>query len=390
MAKQLFITEFGANTAYENNAPYIQAAIDAAAPEDEVIIPAGTWKTGIIHLKSYLKLRFEDGVTILGSDNYRHYMDGDEWDWNSALFRGENIEHLSVSGPAILDGQNCFCPLGEEGFRGPHMLRLMHCHHMSFRDFTVRDGANYGLLFTDCTDCVVDNVTVIAGHDGVHTMRCRDYQILNCTFRTGDDSIAGNDTENFVIRNCYFNTACNGLRFGGRNVLVENCRFQGPGEFMHRLEGRKASLSAFINFSPSDRNTVIPTENWTVRNITADHMLSLYYLDRNREWQDGPTTRDILFEDITCTNMQESIMVLGRGNCDTNLTFRRCHLHLDPEVPAQPVILMDCFDALTLEDVTLDNQGRFEELVLKNGSCLRLSGSSAQQPYAADNVTVLP
>ena len=47
-------------------------------------------------------------------------------------------------------------------------------------------------------------------------------------------------------------------------------------------------------------------------------------------------------------------------------------------------------DALTLEDVTLDNQGRFEELVLKNGSCLRLSGSSAQQPYAADNVTVLP
>ena len=80
MAKQLFITEFGANTAYENNAPYIQATIDAAAPEDEVIIPAGIWKTGIIHLKSYLKLRFEDGVTILGSDNYRHYMDSDEWD----------------------------------------------------------------------------------------------------------------------------------------------------------------------------------------------------------------------------------------------------------------------------------------------------------------------
>jgi len=83
-------------------------------------------------------------------------------------------------------------------------------------------------------------------------------------------------------------------------------------------------------------------------------------------------------------------MVLGRGNCDTNLTFRRCHLHLDPEVPAQSVILMDCFDALTLEDVTLDNQGRADALVLKNGSRLTLSGSSAQQPYTAENVTELP
>ena len=45
MAKQLLITEYGANTAYENNAPYIQAAIDAVGPEDEVVIPAGTWKT---------------------------------------------------------------------------------------------------------------------------------------------------------------------------------------------------------------------------------------------------------------------------------------------------------------------------------------------------------
>lgn len=390
MAKQLSIFDFGADPGLDNNAPHIQAAIDACAPGDEVIIPAGTWKTGIIHLKSHLTLRFASGTTILGSDNYLHYMTDDNWDWDSALFQGENLEDVTISGPAILDGQNCFCPLGEEGFRGPHMLRLMHCKHLQFEGFTVRDGANYGILCTDCIDGVVDHITVIAGHDGVHTMRCSNFRITNCTFRTGDDSVAGNDCENFAIQNCYFNTACNGLRFGGRNVLVENCRFQGPGEFIHRLEGRKASLCAFINFSPADRNTVIPTERWTIRNITADHMLSLYYLDRNREWQDGPTTRDILFEDVTCTNMQESIMVLGRGNTDTNLTFRRCHLHLDPEVPAQPVILMDCFDALTLEDVQLDNQNRVDSLVLRKGNSLTLAGSSQNQPYIAENVTNLP
>lgn len=381
------ITDFGATPQSENNAPAIQAAIDACRPGEAVVIPAGTFKTGIIHLKSHLTLLFEPGAVILGSDDYRHYMSGGEWDWNAALFRAENQHHISISGPAILDGQNCFCPLGEEGFRGPHMLRLMHCSHLHFEGFTVKDSANYGILCTDCTDSMVQNVTVIAGHDGVHTQRCTNFKITGCTFRTGDDSIAGSDNENFVITNCYFNTACNGLRFGGRNVQVTDCRFQGPGEFMHRLEGRTASLSAFINFAPADRNTKLPTENWVVRNITADRMLSLYYLDRNREWQDGPNAKDILFEDVTCTNMHEPIQVLGRGNREAALTFRRCQLHLSPAVPPQPVIEMDSFGSLTLEDVTLDNQGRAPELVLRNGNCLKLAGTSKNQAFAAENVT---
>ncbi|MFR0732972.1 MAG: hypothetical protein ACLSHU_01030 [Oscillospiraceae bacterium] len=58
--------------------------------------------------------------------------------------------------------------------------------------------------------------------------------IDSCDFRTGDGRIAGYDAENVVVRNCSLNTSCNSFRFGGRNLLVEHCRFWGPGEYPHR------------------------------------------------------------------------------------------------------------------------------------------------------------
>ena len=262
---------------------------------------------------------------------------------------------------AIFDEQ------GEEGFRGPHMFVIWGSKNLTFQGFTVKDCANYAFLFPLCEKIRISNVEMIAGHDGVHTQRCSDVVIDGCTFRTGDDSIAGSDNRNFTVRNCRINSACNGLRFGCDGLLMEDCVFQGPGEFMHRLEGRLASLYAFDHFAPLDRKTYIPTDNWVIRRIKADRMLSLYRMDRNENWQEAQPAKSVTFEDVTVTNMQEPIRVFGRGSRDTALTLRRCNISTDPTLPPMPVLEMEDFASLTLEDTVLDNGGKAPLTVLNNG-----------------------
>ena len=361
------IIDYGAREDNTDNTVYIQAAIDACAPGDTVFFPRGSYTLATVWLKSNITLEFDDGVTILGSENYKDYCKSETWDWNSAIFRANDCENITVKGRALLDGRNCFCPLGEEGFRGPHMFVIYRSKNLNFEGLTVKDCANYTFLFVVCSNVSLRNIEMIAGHDGIHSQRGSDFVIDGCIFRTGDDSIAGSDNVNFTVKNCRINSACNGLRFGCNGMDMSDCVFQGPGEYMHRLEGRLSSLYAFDHFAPIDRKSHIPTDNWTIRNIKADRMLSLFRLDRNENWQEACPAYSIIFEDAEITNMQEPIRVFCRGSRDTSLTFRRCKIATDPTLPPMPVFEMEDFNCLTLEDTVLDNGGKVPQLLLKNG-----------------------
>ena len=152
---------------------------------------------------------------------------------------------------------------------------------------------------------------------------------------------------------------------------------------MHRLEGRLASLYAFDHFAPIDRKTYIPTDNWVIRRITADKMLSLYRLDRNENWQEAQPAKSIVFEDVKVTNMQEPIRVFGRGSRDTHITFRRCSISADAALPPMPIFEMEDFDALILEDTVLDNGGEVPALILTNGTLI----SKEKYPAILENVS---
>lgn len=80
------ITDFGAKTSegytsyndeinafIENNTKAIQAAIDACTEGGKVVIPAGTFVTGAIYLKSNITLELQDGAILWGSPNVDHY-----------------------------------------------------------------------------------------------------------------------------------------------------------------------------------------------------------------------------------------------------------------------------------------------------------------------------
>lgn len=89
----------------------IQKAIDAAAKAGgTVVVPAGTYRTGAIFVKSGVELRLEKGATLLGSREIADYPEmptrvaGIEMRWPSALVNVYEQSNVRITGQGTLDG----------------------------------------------------------------------------------------------------------------------------------------------------------------------------------------------------------------------------------------------------------------------------------------------
>jgi polygalacturonase len=218
----------------------IQSAIDrcAAAGEGIVRFMEGVYLTGGIQLKSKVRLYLEKGVVLQGSDKYADYK-------NDAFMYGKDLSDISIEGEGIIDGVDCYNPNGEEGFRGPHCIKLINCRNIKLEGITIKNSANWAINCRYCSKGIVTNVKIRGGHDGLHTRFCNSFTVTRCDFRTGDDSFAGNDNRDFTISDCLINTSCNGFRMGCYNFTVRHCKLWGPGEYSHKIQKRNNMLSAF-------------------------------------------------------------------------------------------------------------------------------------------------
>jgi len=223
----------------------IQKAIDSCSAKGGGVVrfPSGTYLCGGIQLKSNITLQFEKGTILLGSDKYSDYK-------NDAFIFGKDLTNITIQGEGEIDGVDCYNPKGEEGFRGPHCIRLIKCKNITIKDVTIKRSANWAINCRYCSFGTVKNVTILAGHDGLHTRFCNNFTVTGCDFSTGDDAFAGNDNRDFVISDCKVNTACNGFRIGCMNFTVQRCKIYGPGKYIHKIQKRNNMLSAFVHFSP--------------------------------------------------------------------------------------------------------------------------------------------
>ena len=213
MANIFSITDFGATCAPQLQTAAIQAAIDAcfAAGGGRVTVPAGTFLTGSIRLRSRVTLHLQAGAVLKGSRDPQDYFgyrtdaveplaadcitdalytppsmrmtatyedSKPEFDflrvagsrWNNALIRAFDAEDIAIEGEegSVIDGSNTYDALGEEQYRGPHAITLFHCTNVRLQGYTVRDSANWAHNLRDCENVRLQNIAVLAGHDGVH------------------------------------------------------------------------------------------------------------------------------------------------------------------------------------------------------------------------------
>ncbi len=367
----------------------VQAAIDyiGSIGGGEVVIPEGTFIVGGLSLRSGVKLHLQNGAVLQGSSNWEDYVYNNAYEkcpcsplssrpasfrhsrWHNSLIRACDVENIGIIGEgAVLDGVDCQDPLGEEGFRGPHLIYFTGCHNINLQGYTIRQSANYAHLMEDCSDSVIKAVTVLGGHDGVHLQRCKNIIIQDCTLQTGDDCIAGGDNSNIKVLNCDINTSCNGFRFGADGLLVKACRFQGPGLFEHRKSQRNNMLSAFQYYSPVDRKTQTIGGNWHIENCIVNNVDYFFFYNfySKDNWQCAQPLRDVYIENLDATNILNPIIVFGDEGRHFKLFLEQVNWSFAQGYEAQPVISIYNFDNLKLKSFKVLNN---HTLPLIEASC---------------------
>ncbi|MCC5844554.1 MAG: right-handed parallel beta-helix repeat-containing protein [Verrucomicrobia bacterium] len=367
----------GERNAAPDDTAAVQRRIDQAAAlgGGEVRLAAGRYTVAGLQLRSHVTLYLEKDAVLLGCSDPTAY---GENGWYSAIILAKDVKDASIAGEGVIDGQNLCRPGGEEGFRGFHALAFYHTDGILLRGITVRNAGNYAVLCQHSCNLTFECLKILGGHDGIHIQKCRNVSVTGGDFRTGDDCLAGTDNEDVQVEDCYFNSACNAFRLGALRLTVRGCEFQGPGEFPHQVSvvnqaPRFSMGAAFIHFSPTDRNPEIPSDDWLVEDCTVDSCEALYlYNHQEGVWQTGQPAERILFRNIRATRLGKGIHILGDAGRSLHLRLQDVSMALAEETAAQPVIDIERFGSLFLEEVTLQNNGREPLLSARRGNRVAL------------------
>ena len=357
---------------------YIQEALDRCrdAGGGEVVLSAGQWHIGSVRMYSNTTLYLSAGCRLTASDHWQDYEDFHvpstlgylkspfvvkEWNLPPhyivapiVAFDAENVAVVGEEG-AVIDGSDCFDPAGEEEFRGPMGMVFSKCRGVTLKGYTYQNAANWAHQLDSCSGVRMENVTVLAGHDGINIHHCVGVTIENCDFRTGDDCVAGYNAENVVIRNCGFNTSCNSFRFGGRNLLVDNCRFWGPGEHPHRVSGRHNTIYAIEYYAMRYDDIRVDSGNWVFRNCTFEGIDGLINYRGSKLWMhEARPLRDVTLENVTVHGLSEvSVLTPAAGNPMT-LTMKNVEMTWRNGIPAFGMFITTPDVKMVLDNVKIE------------------------------------
>lgn len=416
---QVSITDFGAQAGTEAlQTQAIQRAIDHVFLQGggEVVVPSGTFMTGDIRLRSHITLRLLSGAHLLGSrdtSEYFHYRKdtveplsddqitearwvsvaktADETTyhadraehqfmrlpgscWNNALIRAIDAKDVAIIGEegAIIDGNNCYDAQGEENYRGPHGISFFGCTNVSLSGYTIKNTGNWAHIILKSDNITIDDVTVLAGHDGVHAMLCNNLIIRRSRFYTGDDCIAGYADVNVLVEQCICNSSCSAFRFGGTNVLINGCDIYGPGKYMFRgamseeekkagapspTEGKRRNCLSVFTYYADCRLPIfeqpgnILIENCRISNV--DRFLHYNY-SGNEPWQRHRPLKDITFRHIQAEGIAMPLTAYGQKDCPLVLTLSDVSVKMREETNADSFMHAAFFETLTLDNVTVE------------------------------------
>lgn len=229
----------------------IQAAIDICTKEQggTVLVPAGTFVTGTVELKSNVRLYLSAQAILLGTADGKQYyaadaipLSGDSTlgDGNVGLFFAVKADNITIDGPGTIDGQGSqfrspekgvLPPAGITGPHRPYHLLFHQCKNLTVRDIYLLNSAFHSVRVIQSEFVKLEGLhirgRVINNNDGFHFISCRYVHMNNCDVQSQDDACALFGSCQFVtITNCTFSTRWSVFRFGGgvaENITVSNC-----------------------------------------------------------------------------------------------------------------------------------------------------------------------
>jgi polygalacturonase len=206
----------------------------SAAGGGRVLVPAGTYLTGAVHLADNVELHLEAGATIRFSRDPADYLpvvatryEGIELMNYSPFIYAHGRTNVAVTGRGTIDGQadathwwdwssdpapsegpdkKLLAQLAEDGvpvaervfgaghYLRPNLIQLYRCRNVLIEGVTVKDSPMWNIHPVLCSNVTVREVTVDSpngpNNDGCDPESCVDVLIERCEFNTGDDCVA--------------------------------------------------------------------------------------------------------------------------------------------------------------------------------------------------------
>lgn len=401
------ITEFGAVADADCTAAVAKAvAACHAKGGGRVVVPAGVWVTGAVHLKSNVNLHLAEGATLRFSPEPAKYLpvvltrfEGIECMNYSPLIYAFEQENVAITGKGTLDGSanwetwwawnhkakgqptmqvparrklddqgTAGVPVaervyGEGHYLRPNFIQPYRCKNVLIEGVTIINSPMWEIHPVLCTNVTVRGVTVRSlgtNNDGCDPESCRDVLIEDCLFETGDDCIAiksgrnndgrrvGVPSENIVIRRCTMKDGHGGVTMGSeisggvRNVFVSDCTMDSP------------NLDRAIRFkSNAVRGGVI--ENIHIRDVKIGQVEKAV-LSIEFDYEEGangphkPVLRDVRIENVTSQSSGAvAIVTAFPGAVIEGIRLRDCAFR-----GVEAADILKHSGSLTLENVTIE------------------------------------
>lgn len=371
------ITDYGAvGDGQTDCTQAFEKAISAAheAGGGRVLVTAGSFPTGFIHLKSNVNLHVSEGAVVKFSVDPNKYLpavytrfEGVECMNYSPLVYAYAQENIAITGKGTLDAQasdenwwrwkntqaedvktlrnqgQAGMPVDKRLFGAgkklrPNMVQPYRCKNVLIEGPTFKNSPMWHIHPVLSTNVIVRNITVV-GHgpnnDGCNPESCRDVLIEGCFFDTGDDCIAiksgrNHDgrrvnvpSENIIIRDCRMKDGHGGVVIGSemtggaRNIFTENCTMDSP-----NLD------RAFRIKTNSVRGGTV--ENIYARNIAigqvAEAALKInFYYGEGDTGNYPPTVRNINLENVTSRKSRYALSIRGYDRAPiTDIRLKDC------------------------------------------------------------------
>ncbi|MCM3901179.1 MAG: glycoside hydrolase family 28 protein [Pyrinomonadaceae bacterium] len=232
-----------------------------------VVVPAGSFLTGPIHLRSNVNLHVTSGATIKFSQNPADYLplvfsrwEGMELMNYSPFIYALGHKNIAITGKGILDGQannEAWWPwngrpqygwktgapnqrkarttlvemierrvpvnqrvFGEGHYLRPQFIQPYRCQNVLIQGVTIKNSPMWEIHPVLCTNVTIENVVINThgpNNDGCDPESCKDVLIKDCYFDTGDDCIAIKSGRNADGRR---------LNVPSENIVIQRCRMK--------------------------------------------------------------------------------------------------------------------------------------------------------------------
>lgn len=230
------ILDYGAvNDTTQLSTAALQRAIDkcSASGGGTVLVPAGSYKTGSIMLRSHVTLCLENGAIIYGSSDIADYTPVST-DYVSLrtntptiqLIYADKVTDVAITGQGTIDGRGKAFPKlswNDEGITRPHLLRFIQSSDITVTGVTLRNSGCWMQHYLACDRVRIDGITVINrnnyNNDALDLDGCHDVTVSNMIADSDDDAITLKSTsprlcEDITISNCVVSSHCNAIKLG--------------------------------------------------------------------------------------------------------------------------------------------------------------------------------